>query len=225
MADDQQNMVISKNSSGFPDYLDYDKLRAEGIDYLGRLGGKIWTDHNVHDPGITILEVLCYALLDLGYRTNLPVEDLLTRNPDEVSADNNFFTPAQILTCNPLTITDFRKLLIDIEGVKNAWLEIATDEIDFCRSSRQPGPVLTATAAALPREQECTDYLNGLYHVYIDLEVHVEKIYKDDPEAKKKYLKDMERKVKDALMAHRNLCEDFTIFIFYVNRKQVYAPI
>lgn len=220
MAEESKNItLIGKQNSGFPDYLDFDKLRTEGIDYLGRLGGKIWTDHNVHDPGITILEMLCYALLDLGYRTNLPVEDLLTPNPDDKSQDNNFFTPAQILTCNPLTITDFRKLLIDIEGVKNAWLEVATDEIDFCRPPRQPGPVLTATAVALPSGQECTDYLNGLYHVYIDLEEHVEKIYKDDPEAKKKYLKDMEGKIKDALMAHRNLCEDF-IDIYFLCKQE-----
>ncbi|MBP1650009.1 MAG: hypothetical protein H6Q26_166, partial [Bacteroidetes bacterium] len=64
--------VISKQNAGFPDYLDFTRLRSEGIGYLAQLSGKIWTDHNVHDPGITILETLCYALLDLGYRTNLP---------------------------------------------------------------------------------------------------------------------------------------------------------
>ena len=28
-----------------------------------------WTEHNMHDPGITVLEVLAYALTDLQYRT------------------------------------------------------------------------------------------------------------------------------------------------------------
>jgi hypothetical protein len=76
-----QHKTISKHNAGFPDYLDFDRLRREGIDYLGRLSGKLWTDHNVHDPGITILEMLCYALLDLGYRTNLPVADILSPDP------------------------------------------------------------------------------------------------------------------------------------------------
>ncbi|SHE51826.1 hypothetical protein [Pedobacter caeni] len=134
--------VISKNNSGFPEYLDFEKLRAEGIEHLGKLSGKIWTDHNVHDPGITILEVLCYALLDLGYRTNLPAKDLFTPHPSESGKDGNFFTPAQILACNPVTILDYRKLLIDIKGVKNAWLSIATDLV-----------------------------INGLYHVYIETEI------------------------------------------------------
>ena len=55
--------------------------------------GKIWTDHNVHDPGITILEVLCYAMLDLGYRTHLAVEDVLAKNPTLTNPEDNFFTP------------------------------------------------------------------------------------------------------------------------------------
>lgn len=27
-----------------------------------------WTDYNVHDPGITMLEMVCYAITDLGIR-------------------------------------------------------------------------------------------------------------------------------------------------------------
>ena len=89
-SEDKSSVTISKNNAGFPPYLDFDKLRSEGIAYLGKLSGKLWTDHNVHDPGITILEELCYALLDLGYRTNLPVEDILSKNPTDTSKENNF---------------------------------------------------------------------------------------------------------------------------------------
>src|SRR3954470_7548876 len=101
-----ENKFISQTNTGFPPYLDWVKLRATGIEHLGKLSGKVWTDHNVHDPGITILEVLCYAIMDLGYRTNLPVQDILARNPNDTSKDNNFFSPADILVCNPTTITD-----------------------------------------------------------------------------------------------------------------------
>ena len=48
---------------------DYRLLRAQGMDYIQCLSSKVWTDHNLHDPGITTLEVLCYALTDLAYRT------------------------------------------------------------------------------------------------------------------------------------------------------------
>ena len=57
---------------------DYQLLRSYGLDYIQKLGGKLWTDYNIHDPGITILELLCYALTDLGYRTAFPIQDILT---------------------------------------------------------------------------------------------------------------------------------------------------
>ncbi|WP_161887921.1 hypothetical protein [Pontibacter russatus] len=200
MADDLKNSkVIRKDDPDFPAYLHFDKLRSEGIEHLGNLAGHIWTDHNVHDPGITILEVLCYALLDLGYRTNLPETDLLTRNPEDKAKDSNFFTPAQILACNPLTILDYRKLLIDLEGVRNAWLVPATDLEDFCRPPRH-----TPNEDFIPDERcACGEFLNGLYHVYLDLE--------NTPAGEKAqaFEEATLARVKKALMAHRNLCEDF----------------
>ena len=199
-----QYKVISKKNAGFPEYLDFDKLRREGIDYLGKLSGKIWTDHNVHDPGITILEMLCYALLDLGYRTNLPVSDILARDPAANSADDNFFTPAQILTNNPLTITDYRKMLIDIPGVKNAWLQIVKDyDVEqFCRRDQPNNP------GNLPRDPCCDDYVNGLYRVILDLE---NSLYTDVSanELNEKDKNALLETVKKTLLSHRNLCEDF----------------
>jgi hypothetical protein len=188
MAAEKKIKGISKINSGFPEYLDFNKLRSESIEYLGQLSGKIWTDHNVHDPGITILEMLCYALLDLGYRTNLPVEDILTADPSYKGKDNNFFTPARILGNNPLTITDYRKLLVDIEGVRNAWLEPATDITNICDINK-------------PTDR-CVDFLNGLYHVYLDTE-------KVDTAKQPAFDLAVVERVKEALMAHRNLCEDF----------------
>ena len=243
MPNEENNTVtISKNNSGFPDYLDFDKLRSEGIAYLGKLSGQIWTDHNVHDPGITIFEELCYALLDLGYRTNLPVEDVLSRDPTDKSEDNNFFTPAQILTCNPLTINDYRKLLMDIPEVRNAWLKTATDIKNICKKTivvdpipqpngpnelifnevvqpNMPPPATEPTPPVTPPASPCEEFLNGLYHVYIETEKDIDKDFHDDDplkeeETKKKYVNSIISNVRKVLMAHRNLCEDFQdIFI------------
>jgi uncharacterized protein YegP (UPF0339 family) len=235
MADESKNIsVINKNDSGFPAYLDFDKLRAEGISYLGDLSGKIWTDHNAHDPGITILEVLCYALLDLGYRTNLPAADIFTRNTSDTSKDNNFFTPAQILACNPLTIIDYRKLLIDIEGVKNAWLEVARDQKDLCRRPRATTePQVYYDAAGLPISHGemqydgdlAEEYLNGIYHVYIEPEKNIDTDFKNAEEGEA-YFEDLKCRIKKALMSHRNLCEDFAdIYILCKLKTGVCADI
>jgi hypothetical protein len=65
-------------------YLDEKKhyriSRQIGLEYLQKLNGKIWIDDNNRDPGIIILEALCYALADLAYRTNLNIEDILDEN-------------------------------------------------------------------------------------------------------------------------------------------------
>lgn len=204
--DTEKALTISKNNTGFPDYLDFHKLRAEGIKYLGQLSGKIWNDHNLHDPGITILEVLCYAMLDLGYRTSLPVADILATDPGVPKPEDNFFTPAQILTNNPLTISDYRKLLIDIPGIRNAWLEPARDIKDICRQQNQDNANNTGAG--------CEEFLNGIYHVYIDTEVDIDKDFEnEDPDIEKtnrqKFINKITSEVRKVLMAHRNLCEDF----------------
>jgi hypothetical protein len=96
---------------------DYFFLRATGVAFIEAMGKKLWTDYNTHDPGITILESLCYAITDLGYRTGWSINDLLAG-----ATDQGFFTAREILTVNPWTPNDFRRLLIDLEGVRNAWV-------------------------------------------------------------------------------------------------------
>lgn len=114
-----------------PDHLslDFDRLRAEGIGHLEKLATEIWTDYNAHDPGITMLEALCYAITDLGYRTRmLPIDDLMANNGN---AFKTWFEAIEILPNAPVTERDFRKLLIDVKGVKNAWLRKGKGELDI----------------------------------------------------------------------------------------------
>jgi hypothetical protein len=100
--------------------MDYAWLRSTGIEWLERLAGQAWTDFNAHDPGITILEQLCYALTDLAYRTGYDLKDLLA---GDEAPYRSLYSPAQILPTNPVTLLDLRKWLIDVDGVKNAWVE------------------------------------------------------------------------------------------------------
>lgn len=105
--------------------LDYAALREEGVALLQRLAGDVWTDYNEHDPGVTTLEQLCYALTELSYRAEFPTADLLT-DPRTGRIDtrrHTLFIPRRILTCNPTTEDDYRKLFVDrVPGVANAWL-------------------------------------------------------------------------------------------------------
>ncbi len=109
--------------------MDFTLLREEGIEHIQSMSGRIWTDYNAHDPGITILEHLCYAITDLSYRLSFDMQDLLAHPPQSRERIKQFFTANEILTTHPVTINDYRKLIIDIEGVKNCWLEPLDDPI------------------------------------------------------------------------------------------------
>src|SRR4051812_24557438 len=117
------NITIQKNPV-LPNGMDYGLLRRTAMQYIQQLGSTLWTDYNIHDPGITIMEALCYALTDLSYRTNFPIEDLLADQPNVKPnpSKQGFFTARDILTISPWTTKDYRKLLVDIDGIKNGWL-------------------------------------------------------------------------------------------------------
>lgn len=190
-----QNLSISKLPPPFQS-MDYEALRLEGMKYIERLSSAIWTDYNVHDPGITMLEAICYAITDLGYRTEFSIENLLAGEDGALSGQ--FFTAAQILTNNPLTVTDYRKLLIDIDGIRNAWLRVAT-ESEMAIFANYEHSELDLNE---PSEKHDKLQLNGLYKVLIDLDQEQEELDQDQ-------VKELLKKAYRRLHEHRNLCEDF----------------
>lgn len=116
--------------------LDYNALRLEGIHHVQTLSGSIWTDYNEHDPGVTLLEHLCYALTDLSYRANFDTEDLLyaTGNKIGQEPENTFFDAVDILPTAPVSVTDYRRLIIDrIQDIRNAWVEPVIDPVNGYR--------------------------------------------------------------------------------------------
>ena len=103
--------------------LDQQPLFELGLREVRAYARELWTDHNIHDPGITMLELLCYALTDLCYRACFSIEDLLAVADDNKrNMASQFFKARQALPNGPLTELDYRKLLIDVEGVRNAWI-------------------------------------------------------------------------------------------------------
>lgn len=147
--------------------MDYGLLRRTGLQYIEALGSALWTDFNIHDPGITILEALCYALTDLSYRAAFPVEDLLAEPPNVQAKPQRqgFFTARNILTISPWTVSDYRKLLADIEGVKNGWL--------FCKQCACDDLYLYADCKTSSLRYNATEHrviIRGLYDVLIEFE-------------------------------------------------------
>lgn len=176
--------------------MDYAILRQEGIRLLERLGGQVWTDFNTHDPGITILEQLCYAITDLGYRINHDIKDLLTSGSEDPY--RSLYSPAKVLTINPVTLNDLRKMIIDVDGVKNAWIEpIAASNPAMVYDPSELAIYLEGSLPQPPHRQPLR--LRGLYQILIETDesigLHPANIL---PE------------VNSRLHAARSLGEDFT---------------
>ena len=92
---------------------DFRSLKQEGIGFIREYTGNEWTNLNASDPGITILDQLCYALTELGYCNDFSVGDILTEPNGRLKTDNNFYLPEKIITTSPVTIDDYRKYIID----------------------------------------------------------------------------------------------------------------
>ncbi len=148
---------------------DFHFLRKVAIQRIEELGSELWTDYNIHDPGITILETLCYAITELGYRTGFDIQDILARDINDNTKD--FFSAGEILTCNPVTIIDFRKLIIDQVGIQNGWLHVtkespADSSFNYrCNDTDHAYEVRVNDTAGFDKK-----FLNGLYNVSLQLD-------------------------------------------------------
>ena len=67
---------------------DYAALRQKAIEIVQKLSGKIWTDYNAHDPGITILEQIVFALTEVGYKSSFDIEDYLVSSDGKINYEN-----------------------------------------------------------------------------------------------------------------------------------------
>lgn len=162
--------LIIKKSKKLKPSENYFYLRDQGLQHIQKMSHGIWTDYNTHDPGITTLEMLCYTLTDLAYRTNFPIEDILAEVTSGDEEDiRNFVSARQILPGNPVTINDFRKLLIDVPGVRNAWVDfppvIEPQLYVDCKQSK----LLTS-----PSNRTKPVELHGLYNIVLELDTFPE---------------------------------------------------
>jgi len=178
------------------DDLDFFYLRKKGIEYIEQLGGKLWTDFNAHDPGITMLEMLCYAISDLGMRLNLPIENILASENKDKGLASQFFKASEVLPTSPVTALDYRKLFIDIEGVKNCWPAKHKKTVYVnCKEDKLSYDYKDFNE--VPRGFKKQFELKGLYDLYVDFE-----------SKKSSEINAVKDKIRQKYHANRNLCED-----------------
>lgn len=181
--------------------VDWSYLREQGLAYLQQISQPLWNDFRLQDPGLTLFETLCYGLDQLQQYGKTPIAELLEAQSQGLSQQdlnenmaNSMFAPEDILTTHPLTTFDLRKCLIDVEGVRNAWVVAAVNnasplyyDLDHQRLSSEA------------RSGSQAVYLKGLHNIRIEAE----------PELDISNEVLIER-VRSQLYKVRNLAEDYS---------------
>lgn len=106
--------IQSPEQPGEQEELSFSALRRLGIKFAQRLAAEDWTDYNVHDPGVTLLEQICYGLTDLIHRTGFDVADHLTSPDGDIDFESlGLELPEHIFPCRPTTEMDYRRAILD----------------------------------------------------------------------------------------------------------------
>lgn len=164
-----------------PDGMDFDALRKKGIALLQELSGENWTDYNEHDPGVTILEQLCYGLTELAYRSEFAPQDYLAGPFGKINFERHALHAAsEIFPSQVLTQDDYRKILYDsIAEIEDVW-------VSHAKLAGESG--------------------QGLYTIVVKISSSLltDLSAQDTQELERGVCE----KIRKVFLAHRNLCED-----------------
>ena len=100
----------------------YTRLQQQTLAEVQRMSGKVWTDYNAHDPGVTLADIANYALAELDYKLGFGVADSLTEAGKPFDAARfGLFPPVDVYTTSPVTEDDYRRMLLaSVPGLENA---------------------------------------------------------------------------------------------------------
>ncbi|MFY0630370.1 MAG: hypothetical protein JXR05_08310 [Flavobacteriaceae bacterium] len=198
-----KHIAIPKNVATKDD-LDFYFLKQLGIEYIEELGGDLWTDLNSHDPGVTMMEMLSYAITDLGNRIEVPIENLLTSNNLNTAIDRQFFNATEVFPCNPVNELDYRKIFIDLKGVRNCWLKKYKKEVYVsCQDNELSYD--QNKFAHLDETLKSNFKLKGLYTLLVEFDPFDDNITPENKQQQIVFIKDA---IKEKYHQNRNLCED-----------------
>lgn len=114
---------MSDQNALFPfvqDYIDFETLFLQARAVLHEYASTSWSNTDEHDPGVTLLQAMCYNTSDIAYRNSLPLLDLLTPAPGkQIDGEGIFpavFGPQRTLTCGPISEEDYRRALLDLHS-------------------------------------------------------------------------------------------------------------
>ncbi len=105
----------------------YSRLQQQSLRMLQELSGKRWTDFNEHDPGVTIMDILNYSLLELDYQTGFDFEKYLAQpQQDELEFSQiGLFPGKEIFAPCIVTAQDYENLIeSQVKGIKQCEVKL-----------------------------------------------------------------------------------------------------
>lgn len=106
---------------------DYASLRLEALETVQKLCGKVWTDYNAHDPGVTILEQIVFALTELGYKTGFDIKDYLSSSNGTIDYElQALYSASAVMESFPVTPTEYSQFFKNkIQGAQSVRFTVA----------------------------------------------------------------------------------------------------
>lgn len=157
----ENDAIVLTRVKDAPTSMRFNALRERALGVIQHIAKDTWTDHNLHDPGITVMEAAAYAITELGLRVNLDVRGLIAsgahlRAPNMPGSE-------RVLPCLPVTTEDLHDTLIDHYLVLGATISIDASPEQPVFVSATPPPALTYTPGELVP-------LSGLFEVMLEFE-------------------------------------------------------
>ena len=171
----------------------FDSLQKNALETIRELSGQLWTDHAPHDPGITTLDILNYALSELDYQMSFPLEQYLTGPDNRFNPeDYGLFSPERVSGMAPVTPKDYRDHFLDQLDNTDYLMNLSDLQIHPYRSN----------------DQIC----HGWFDIFIELSSFISE---DQHKQEEKKIKE---KIEELYHANRNLGEALHA-IHFVRRK------
>ena len=134
----------------------YQELQEKTLERLQELSGDVWTDFNIHDPGVTISDNMNYALFELQYKLELPFRSFLGPNSSEYASKG--ILPAETIFAQSIvTPEDYEQLFLDnIQNLESCSVDFANGYYHIRASVSLKNPAIT--------EDNVKEALFVLYH-------------------------------------------------------------
>ena len=171
----------------------FDSLQKNALETIRELSGQLWTDHAPHDPGITTLDILNYALSELDYQMSFPLEQYLTGSDNRFNPeDYGLFRPERVSGMAPVTPKDYRDHFLDQLDNTDYLMNLSDLQIHPYRSNDQ------------------------ICHGWFDLFIELSSLISEDQHKQEE--KKIKEKIEELYHANRNLGEALHA-IHFVRRK------